>query len=161
MPNLRRKVFMVLGAKSKQLFRQNVIPLCSDLEVASVVRDASKKKFMSIGKASLKLATSTAIFSMLAGFNAQPAHADNRDFTLYNETSKSIYFLYVSPARSDTWGSDILGRDVLRSGQYTRITFPDSNFNSPCIYDVKVVFEDRTNSVGRHDLCEINSVTVR
>jgi hypothetical protein len=152
---------MVLGAKSKQLSEQNVIPLCSDLEVASVVHDPSKKKYMSICKASLKLATSTAIFSMLAGFNAQPARADHLNFTLYNETSKSIYYLYVSPARSDRWGPDILGRDVLTSGEYTRITFPDQSSDSPCIYDVKVVFKDKTTSVDRHNLCEIDSITVR
>ncbi|RAM52443.1 MAG: hypothetical protein C6Y22_06190 [Hapalosiphonaceae cyanobacterium JJU2] len=152
---------MVLGTKSKQLSKQNVIPLCSELEVASVVRDANQKKFLSICEVSLKLATSTAIFSMLAGFNAQPARADHLNFTLYNETSESIYFLYVSAARSNRWGPDILGRDVLRSGEYTRITFPNQNSNSPCIYDVKVVFEDRTNSVGRYNLCEIDSVTAR
>jgi len=79
---------------------KSIVMLCSDLEVESVARDASKKKFMSICKASLKLVTSTAIFSMLAGFN-QPARADHLNFTLYNETSKSIYFLYVSAARLD------------------------------------------------------------
>lgn len=116
---------------------------------------------MTIRKASLKLATSTAIFSMLAGFNAQLAHARNLNFTLYNETSKAIHYLYVAAARSDRWGPDILGSDVLQSGAYTRITFPDQNSDSPCIFDIKVVFADGTNSVGRHNLCEAESITVR
>lgn len=116
---------------------------------------------MTICKASLKYATSTAIFSILAGFNAQLAYADHLNFTLYNETSKSIHYLYVSAARSDKWGRDILGTDVLKSGQYTRITFPNQTSDSPCIYDIKVVFADRTNIVGRHNLCQADSVTVR
>lgn len=152
---------MILGAKSSQLSKQNVIPSVLNLEVASVVHDASKKKFMSICKTSLKLATSTAIFSMLAGVNAQLVRADHLNFTLYNETSRSIYLLYVSPARSPSWGSDVLGTDVLKSGGYTRITFPNQSSASPCIYDVKVVFDNRTNSVGRYNLCEVDSITVR
>lgn len=116
---------------------------------------------MSICKASRKFATSTVIFSMLSGFNAQLARADHLNFTLYNETSKSIYSLYVSAARSNTWGPDILGNGVLNSGEYTRITFPNQTSDSPCIYDVKVVFEDRTTSVNRHNLCQIDSITVR
>lgn len=157
----------MVGSKSKQLSRQNVPSLCSDLEIASVTHDTSKRKFMTSCKASLKFArsfatsTSTAIFSIIAGFNAQLARADHLNFTLYNETSKSIYFLYVSAARDNKWGSDILDTDVLRSGQYTRITFPNQTADSPCIYDVKVVFKGGTNIVGRHNLCNTDSITVR
>jgi hypothetical protein len=133
----------------------------SDLEITSVIRDAGKKQFMSICKASVKFATSTVIFSILAGFNAQVARADHLDFILYNETSSSIYYLYVSAAQSSTWGSDILGDDVLTSGEYIGINFPNQNLDSPCIYDVKVVFEDSTSIVDRHNLCEIDSITVR
>ena len=116
---------------------------------------------MTIRKASLKLATSTAIFSMLAGFNAQLARAVHLNFTLYNETSKSIQYLYVSAARSNTWGPDILGSGVLRSGAYTRITFPNQTSESRCIYDIKVVFADRTKSIDRYNLCQTDSITVR
>jgi len=151
----------MFGDKSKQMSRQNVLPLCSDIEIVSVIRDESKEKLMSICKASLKFATSTVIFSICAVFNAQLARADHLNFTLYNETSKSIYFLYVSAARSNRWGSDILGTDVLMSGGSTRITFPNQTSDSPCIYDVKVIFDNRTNSVARHNLCKVDSITVR
>lgn len=151
----------MFGTKNNQLSNENLSLLFSDIKIAGVVRRASKKKIMSICKASLKVATSTVVFSVLAGFNAQIARANHLNFTLYNETSKSIYYLYVSPARSDTWGSDVLGDDVLSSGEYTRITFPNQTSNSPCIYDVKAVFRDGTKSVGRHNLCEFDSVTIR
>jgi len=90
-----------------------------DPEIASVARYAGKKKFIDIFKASLKLATSTVIVSILASFNAQSARADHLNFTLYNESSRAIYYLYVSAARSSTWGPDILGSDILSSGEYT------------------------------------------
>ncbi|HBL13952.1 MAG TPA: hypothetical protein DD379_21670 [Cyanobacteria bacterium UBA11162] len=116
---------------------------------------------MIIHKASLKFAASTATFSLLAGLNAQLAHADHLDFTLYNESSKPIYYLYVSAARSDTWGQEILGSDVLYSGEYTRITFPTQTSESPCIYDIRVIFADKTTIQDRFNLCESDSVTIR
>lgn len=121
----------------------------------------SKKRTMRTCKTSFKVATSAAIFSVLAGLNAQIAQAINLNFTLYNETSKTIYYLYVSAARSNTWGSDILGAGVIASGGYENITFPNQSSSSPCIYDIRVVFNDGTKSEGRHNLCEVSSVTVR
>ncbi len=151
----------MFGAKSEKLSKQNVIFLSSHLEIKNVARDTSERKFMTIGKASLKFAASTAIFSMINGFNVQLAHADHLNFTLYNESSKTIRNLYVAAARSDRWGRDILGSNVLESGDYTRITFPNQTAESPCIYDVKIIFTDRTTSTGRHNLCKFDSVTVR
>jgi hypothetical protein len=80
----------MFSPKSNLRTKQNVIFLRSELEIENVVHETSKRKFMTICKDSLKLATSTAIFWMLAGFNAQLAHADHLDFTLYNESSKTI-----------------------------------------------------------------------
>ncbi|NJN72772.1 MAG: hypothetical protein HC799_08155 [Limnothrix sp. RL_2_0] len=151
----------MFSTKNNQLSDKKLSLLFSDIEIAGFVRGENRKKIMNMCKSSLKLATSTAIFSVLASFNAQIARADHLNFTLYNETSQSIYYLYVSPARSDTWGSDVLGDDILRSGAYTRITFPNQTSNSPCIYDVKVVFRNGTKSTGRHNLCEFDSVTIR
>jgi spore coat protein U-like protein len=149
----------MLGSKSKQLSNQNVLSLRSDPETKNVVLETSKKN--SIYKTSLKFATSTAIFSMVAGFNAQLAHADHLDFTLYNESSKTVNNLYVAAARDKVWGKDILGSKVLESGGSTRITFPNQTSESPCIYDVMLIFTDRTKSTGRHNLCKVDSITVR
>lgn len=82
------------------------------------------------------------------------------NFTLYNESSISVYHLYVKAARSNRWGADILS-NPLRSGEYTRITFPNQNSDSPCIYDIKAVLADRSEKSGRFNLCERDSVTVR
>ena len=42
-------------------------------------------------------------------FNAHKGSADQRDFTVYNETSYTIERLYVSPHSSDNWEEDVLG----------------------------------------------------
>ena len=111
-------------------------------------------------KASLGFVTSTAVFAILSGFLPQSVRANHLDFTLYNESSQSIHYLYVSPARSDDWGDNILN-NTLRSGGYTRITFPNQNNDSPCIYDIAVIFSDRRVSKSRVNLCESSSVTAR
>jgi len=109
----------------------------------------------------LKLVTSTAIFSLISNFHVRSASADHLNFTLYNESSKSINYLYVSPARSSKWGSNILNK-VVKSGDYTRITFPNQTSDSPCIYDIAAIFADRTKVEKRFNLCGSNNdVTIR
>jgi len=109
----------------------------------------------------LKLVTSTAVFSLISIFHVRSASADHLNFTLYNESSKSVKYLYVSPARSNKWGSNILTR-IVKSGDYTRVTFPNQTSDSPCIYDIATVFADRTKVEKRFNLCqENNDVTIR
>lgn len=104
---------------------------------------------------------SVTCLALIAGAIAKPARADHLNFTLYNESSNPITALYISAARSRSWGPDILGRDILDMGNSTRITFPGQNQNSPCIYDIKAIFSDNSSSTGRFNLCTVDSVNVR
>jgi hypothetical protein len=115
---------------------------------------------MAIRKALLKLATSASVLSLLTGLSAQLAYAEHLNFTLYNGSRKTIYYLYVS-ATGSPLGQDVLGSGVLESGGSTRITFPNQSPESPCTYNVKVVFADGTEVQDRFNLCESDSVTVR
>src|SRR5689334_14312902 len=45
------------------------------------------------------------------------AHADERDFTVVNNSSATLTHLYVSPTSADAWGDDILGRAVMAPGE--------------------------------------------
>jgi hypothetical protein len=107
------------------------------------------------------LAASAAVAAALAVGIARPAHANHLDFTLYNESGRSITYLYVSAAGSKVWGQDILGQGVLRNGGSTRITFPGQNSSSPCWWDLKVVYSDRTSAVNRFDLCTESRIYAR
>jgi hypothetical protein len=116
---------------------------------------------MNAHKAFCKFTASAAIALLLVGWTVWSVDAEHLNFTLYNESSKSIFRLYVSPARSDRWGGDVLSTGILRSGRSTRITFPGQNPSSPCIWDIKVVYGDGSNAVNRLNLCEINEVNAR
>ena len=56
-----------------------------------------------------------------------------------NKTGYTIMYMYVSPAKSDSWEEDVLGDDVLRSGKTQRVTL--TGYKSP-IFDIRLVDED-------------------
>ena len=116
---------------------------------------------MHFSNALKKLSMSSAIAVSVIGWLTPIVRANHLDFTLYNESSYSVFYFYVSPARSTSWGSDVLGRSVLKSGDSTKISFPNQDSSSPCIWDVKAVFKDNTSKENRVNLCESRSVTVR
>ncbi len=82
------------------------------------------------------LATAIALPVSLIGISS--AFADQRDFTFINNTSQPITHLYVSDSGTGSWEEDVLGRDVLGSGESTNISFSDKT--RKCSYDLKAVF---------------------
>jgi hypothetical protein len=91
---------------------------------------------------------------------AQPAAAGQQDFRFHNNTGSTIKELYVSPSQSGDWEEDVLGRDLLYSGQTTRIRFGNSNPNI-CSFDIKVVFTDESTVEKREfNLCRLTDVSI-
>ena len=56
-----------------------------------------------------------------------------------NKTGYTIMYMYVSPAKSDSWEEDVLGEDVLASGKTQRVTL--TGYKSS-IFDIRLVDED-------------------
>ncbi|WP_404473518.1 hypothetical protein LG301_03600 [Vreelandella venusta] len=56
-----------------------------------------------------------------------------------NRTGYTLYYMYVSPADSQSWEEDVLGNDVLVDGDTQRVTI--TGYSSP-IFDIRVVDED-------------------
>ena len=67
------------------------------------------------------------------------AFAGAQDFTLVNQTGFDIYMVNVTPADSDDWQNDILGKQVLGNGQYCIVTFAP---NGKQYWDILVTFQD-------------------
>ncbi|MET0362962.1 MAG: argininosuccinate lyase [Sphingobium sp.] len=90
---------------------------------------------------------------------AAPAIAGDQDFTLYNKTGYDIAEVYVSPARANAWGKDVLKDNVLEDTHYIPITFKATN--STCTYDLKVVFTDGDDAHwSNFDLCTISKISI-
>jgi hypothetical protein len=87
-----------------------------------------------------------------------PAQAEDLVFTLDNQSSGAVYELYVSTLNSDTWEEDILGQDVLDSGQQATVTL--QNADGRCKFDVRLVYDDGSVTDERNiDLCNLENGT--
>ncbi len=105
----------------------------------------------------------TAILAGLAallglGAAVPAALADERDFTLVNDSSLAIVDLYITHISEPGWSDNILGEDSLVAGGQVQVLFadPDPGY---CNYDVRVVTETGENAiVSAVDLCQTNVV---
>jgi hypothetical protein len=95
----------------------------------------------------------SAIVLMPAG-----ALADDLVFRFDNNSSYTVVELYASPSDVGEWEEDILGRDVLVSGESARVTIADGR--RACEYDMRIVFEDGDMIEDTTDLCETESYAV-
>ena len=97
--------------------------------------------------------------ALLAAVAAPAALADERDFTLVNDSSQNIVDLYITHVSEEQWGDNILGEDVLAAGDQVRVMFLDA---APgfCRYDVKLTIESGDDAVVNNvDLCQTDVVT--
>ena len=93
--------------------------------------------------------------------------AQNRklDFTLVNKTGQVIEEVYVSPKNDDSWGEDVMGKDVLENNKSVDIEF--SRSEKSCIWDLKVIVAgkgsvaDRSIEWNELDLCKANEITLK
>lgn len=89
------------------------------------------------------------------------AQSGRQDFTLINRTGYELSELYVSPNKSDEWGTDILGKATIPDGETANVKF--SRSATGCMWDLKVVYsDDDSSAVWRSiDLCKISRITIR
>ncbi len=89
---------------------------------------------------------------------ALPATALDRRVTIVNNTGFTIVEFYGSNTGAETWEEDILGADVLPSGQSVVINFDDET--GYCMFDFRAVFDDGdVLERGRVNVCEIGTFT--
>lgn len=96
-----------------------------------------------------------ALALLLAGL--APALAQNTDpsFNIVNRSGQTIQELYVSSAQVNTWGQDLLGRNVLANGRSFPVRLPSGQ----CVNDIRVVYEGGRSEERRAvDTCPLNEV---
>lgn len=91
----------------------------------------------------------------LAFTAAAPATGADRRVRIINDTSVTMTQFYASNVDTDSWEEDILGSDVLRSGQSVRVNIDDGT--GACVYDFKAVFADGDVLVRQNiNVCRIS-----
>ena len=101
-----------------------------------------------------------ALAALLSLSFAAAAHANDADFKLQNKTGYQIDSVYVGAHSSDSWGSDIMGRDALADGEAVNIVFPHGN--GACRFDIKVKYHDDGSTAAWMDvdLCKFSTITL-
>ena len=74
---------------------------------------------------------------LLLLFTAASAQAQQVNLRIVNNTGYTIWYLYVSPSSSGSWGSDLLGNTVLPSGSEFNLTVQNG-----VSYDIRLIDED-------------------
>ncbi len=105
------------------------------------------------------------LFALSAGFSvavavmsAGAAEAQDRRVRIVNETGYTIMEFYGSNKGTTSWEEDILGSDVLGSGQSVVVDFDDGT--GYCKFDFKAVFSDGDEVVKKNvNVCEIGTFT--
>lgn len=94
----------------------------------------------------------------LMALSVASVFADQRDFTLHNNSAETVSNVYVSPASSSHWGQDILGEDTLDPGEVLNVSFSDAAV-ATCVWDIEVVTSDGAASyLYKEDLCSTSDV---
>jgi hypothetical protein len=96
--------------------------------------------------------------ALLAGaLAASAAWAAQQDFVLTNNSGHVIMTLHVAPTSTDQWGEDILGADVLASGEQAQVSFDRDE--DECLWDIRATYDDGTENDERGiNLCEVSEV---
>jgi len=87
------------------------------------------------------------------------AHAqgsNNPDFIVQNRGQQAINEIYVSSARTNSWGNDLLGTNTLAAGANFAVVLPAGQ----CVNDMRVVFANGQASERRGvNTCNLSEVT--
>jgi len=96
---------------------------------------------------------------LFAAFVAStPALAQDLNFVLDNQSSEAVSELYVSGLAQEDWGEDILGQEVLPSGEQVTVTIFEAG--DVCDYDLRIVYEGGSVIEEREiDVCNLDGNT--
>lgn len=80
-----------------------------------------------------------------------------QNFSVVNATGHVVVTLNVSPTNESEWGPDILGTQVLQTGQTAQVVFDRAE--SQCNYDIRATYDDNDTSDMRNvNLCQVGTV---
>ncbi len=91
------------------------------------------------------------------GLVAPPASSDVHHIAIFDDASRPIQQVFVSPAAASDWGEDLLAGGSISVGDRAVLTY-----HGGCLADLRVVFNNRGAEERRDlDLCMLGGVRVR
>lgn len=84
--------------------------------------------------------------------------AADRTVTVVNKTKSTMSAIYASSVGARTWEEDILGQDMLASGESVEIDMDDGT--GACRFDLKAEFSDGTEAIQQNlNVCKVGEFT--
>lgn len=77
------------------------------------------------------------LLSGISLFSAKDSSAQALSFQVINNTGFTLSDIFVSPAESNNWGSDILPNDLFENGSTVTVNIP-AEFGETCMFDMKI-----------------------
>ena len=104
--------------------------------------------------------TATATAAAVLAAASAGALAGQQDFTIVNASYQDIFYVFVSPDTSDSWGNDVLEDYILPSGGYADIQM--DGYGNHCYFDIQVAsYSGETLEFWGVDLCTVSEVVVQ
>lgn len=103
------------------------------------------------------------LFVVLAGlslFSVKNSSAQALTYDVVNNTGVTLVDVFVTPAETSSWGSDILPNNLFENGSTISITIP-ADYGTTCMFDMKI-----TDLVGGHitftgiDACKLVTLQI-
>lgn len=99
------------------------------------------------------------VLGVLFLFNST-TQAQSQNFEMTNGTGYTIVDVFISPSESESWGSDVIPKDMILDGETFNFTF-DGISPEKCMWDILFTSEDGNKYYMRGlNLCEITTITL-
>ncbi len=107
----------------------------------------------------LKFAVLVAAAATFSIMSTRPGEALDRRVRVINNSSSTMTKFQASNKASKSWEEDILGNDVLKSGQSVVVNINDGT--GYCVFDLRATFQGGATVVRRNiNICKISSWTI-
>ena len=107
-----------------------------------------------------KLLFGAAIFCALFLFSTSNTSAQALYFYVTNNTGVTLNNVYVTPAETNNWGSDILPNDLFENASSIRVDIP-ADYGSTCKFDMKITDLDGNAVIFTGmDACLLHTLTI-
>jgi hypothetical protein len=83
-----------------------------------------------------------------------------QNFSMVNNTGMTLIDVFISPNDANTWGEDVIPKDVIANGETFDFTFTDVS-SDKCIWDIKFTGENGTEYIMQDvNLCKTATITL-
>ena len=107
-----------------------------------------------------KLLFAASFFAVFILFSTSNTSAQALYFFVVNNTGVTLNNIYVTPAETNSWGSDILPNDLFENSTSVRVDIP-ADYGTTCKFDMKITdLEGNAVIFTGMDACKLHTLTI-